>query len=476
MLASRALAAQPRGHWALLGACLLSGACPEASLTAQDDAASALDKALGDALAESAAPATTAGSPAAAAPAAAGPSTSSDLASRPVGSATLRLIDLSLDGLFAAGTSTEPDGSLESLQGGGHDPRKRGFTVQNVELSLVGAVDPFLSAEAHIVYFIDPITGDSKVELEEAYATTQQLPAGLQLEAGQFFTEFGRLNAQHPHQWSWLDQPVVSTRFFGPDGMRGPGARLGWLTPLPWFSEVHVGVQNSNGETMTSFLSSDTAFEERPIGGRPFVKRDVRTLKDLVYLLRWDHGFDISDSTSAKLGVSGLYGPNSTGPHGYTRIYGADLVVKWRPPDNDSGWPFVVFESEVMRREYHADSAVDPGVDPLDPADDVLFDSGDFGDFGLYTQLLWGFLRNWAVGARYEYASGGGPPGDGRREDPFRDDRHRVSPVLAWHPTHFSRLRLQYNYDHATHLTSDEAHSVWLGLEFLFGSHPAHSY
>ena len=79
-----------------------------------------------------------------------------DILSYQVGGATLRLIDVSFDGLFAAGTSTERDEQLQFLQGGGHDPRKRGFTVQNVELSFAGAVDPYLNAEAHIVYFLDP--------------------------------------------------------------------------------------------------------------------------------------------------------------------------------------------------------------------------------------------------------------------------------------------------------------------------------
>lgn len=51
--------------------------------------------------------------------------------------------------------------------------------------------------------------------------------------------------------------------------LRAPGVRLGWLLPVPWFSEVHLGAQNANGETMLSFLASDEAFEERPIGGGP---------------------------------------------------------------------------------------------------------------------------------------------------------------------------------------------------------------
>ena len=57
-----------------------------------------------------------------------------DLFSRRVGEVQLRLLDLSVDLLFAVGGSSERDEALESLQGGGHDPRKRGFTLQNLEL------------------------------------------------------------------------------------------------------------------------------------------------------------------------------------------------------------------------------------------------------------------------------------------------------------------------------------------------------
>src|SRR5688572_12751883 len=99
--------------------------------------------------------------------------------------APFRLIDVSLDGLFAVGTSTEQDDSIQELQAGGHDPHKRGFTIQNVELSLQAAVDPYLTAAAHIVYFIDA-EGESQFELEEAFAFTNGLPAGLQLKGGQF--------------------------------------------------------------------------------------------------------------------------------------------------------------------------------------------------------------------------------------------------------------------------------------------------
>jgi hypothetical protein len=62
-----------------------------------------------------------------------------------------------------------------------------------------------------------------------------------------------------------------------------------------------------------------------------------------------------------------------------------------------------------------------------------------------------------------------------REEDPYRDNRIRISPLLSWYLSEISRIRLQFNYDHADHLDHD-AYSTWLGAEFLIGSHPAHKY
>jgi hypothetical protein len=402
-----------------------------------------------------------------------GSAPTSDLAASQFGNLNLRLIDISLDALFAAGTSTEPDESIRNLQGGGHDPHRRGFTVQNVELSFQGAVDPYVAGEAHIIFFIDA-EGETRVELEEAFLTTQALPWGLQLEAGQMMTEFGRLNPRHPHEWEWLDQPVVNSRFFGPDGMRNPGFRLGWLSPLPWYSELHGGMQNANGETMASFFSSEELGEERPIAGRPVVEGKVQTFKDLVYLARWDNGLDITDELSGKAGLSAVYGPNSTGPGGFTRIYGADLVLKWRSLTHNRGWPFLIWQTEILKRDYHADTFL--GEDPESPGDLLFLPTEMIRDYGLYTQLLWGLVRNWAIGLRYDLADAEGSTNAETRSDPFRDRRHRIAPLIVYQPTEFSRFRLQYNYDRAQHLERGDAHSVWFGVEFIFGAHAAHNY
>ncbi len=388
--------------------------------------------------------------------------------------ATVRLMDISAVINSSAGTSSEYGHHLEELQGGAHDPR-RGFTFQQLELSLSGAIDPYFRAEAHIIF------SDHGAELEEAFATTSSMPFGLQVKAGYYLTDFGRINPSHPHSWDWIDQPVVATRMFGGEGMRGAGAQLNWLTPLPWYSELGFGMQNANGEYMVSFLGGGQAHghddegddeHQEGIGGWPVEDRDIRTLEDLVYSARWVNAVDVTRDLSAQFGLSGLYGGNNTGNGGYTTISGTDFVLKYHPAGDTRQRPLLTWQTELMQRDYHGDD-VETDHGPLEA--DTLH------DWGMYTQLLYNVNRDWSAGLRYEYASGSGENTEEdervpRSEDPFRADRHRVSPLLVWHPTEFTRLRLQYNYDHADHLHDKDAHSLWLGLEVLLGSHPAHRY
>jgi hypothetical protein len=415
-------------------------------------AASALDRAVAD-VGAPAAPAvsTTAGSP--------------SLYARKIGNAEIRLLDVSFDTLLAVGGSTVRDAEIAELQGGAHDPKRRGFTLQQAELSFAGAVDPYFTAEAHVVH----TPGD--VELEEAFFTTTALPANLQIKGGYFLTEFGRINPTHPHAWDWVDQPVVNTRMFGGEGLRAPGMRLGWLAPLPWFSELLLGVQNPNeGERTASFLADEG------VGNRPVVKTSVGSVKDMLFLTRWNNAWNWSDSLTTLLGFSALFGPNGTGGDGRTYLYGADMVWKWQPPDHFRGWPFVTWQTEVMRRDYVADrfvagTAVDGGNDTENLAGHTL------DDWGLYSQVLWGFHPRFAAGLRYEYAGGSGPSLDGGRQADFlRDDRQRVAPLIVWQPSEFSRIRLQYDFDHADFLPGNDAHSLWLSFEVLYGAHPAHQY
>lgn len=306
---------------------------------------------------------------------------------------TLKLLDISLDGLFAAGGSTATDAELPDLQGGGHDPRQRGFTVQNVELSVSGAVDPWFQGEAHVIYAVDP-DGETVVELEEMFLTTTSLPAGLQVKAGHYFTEFGRHNPVHPHAWEFVDQPFAMTRVFGGDGMRAPGARLSWLAPTPFSLEAQAGVQNADGETMPSFRGDPGGPQP---GGHPRVEGDVGSPADMVWTGRLAAAIDLAPTTVLAPGASGSFGPNGTG--GRTSILGGDLTLRWKPLANDAGFPFVSWTTEYVARRFDAETAVDPDTSTVVPGE-ILHDAG------YYTQVVWGFARGWTVGARHEGGDG----------------------------------------------------------------------
>jgi len=359
-------------------------------------------------------------------------------------------MQMGLSSLFAFGAANEADKTVQELQGGGHDPSRNGFTVQNVELTFGGAVDPYLDAQANIVLQIDA-AGTTVVELEEVYALTRGLPGGVQVKAGQFFTEFGRQNATHPHTWAFVDQPVMLTRAFGPDGLRSQGARLSWLTPTPWYSELYVGAQNANGPTATSFMF----VPDEKVGEHSLQDRHTRRM---LYLLRWLNGFDVGNAVSVNLGLSGVSGPNATGSDTNTRIYGADAYLKWTPVQNQRGFPFVAWQSELIQRRYEAGDASSADHEVLK-------------DWGGYTQLLWGFQPGWITGLRFERADGNGV----NRADPLRDARTRVAANVTWYPTEYSKLRVQLNRDDAEHLDKT-VNALWLQVEYNLGSHAAHTF
>src|SRR5688572_23854096 len=243
-------------------------------------------------------------------------------------------MDLGLIGTFAAGTSSARD--IEGgTQLGGHDPNQRGFTVQGVEASFSGAVDPYFRAYANVLFSIDA-GGESFLELEEAFMETVSLPANLQLRGGQYLTEFGRHNPTHPHAWAFVDAPLVSGSFLGPDGLRNPGARLSWLMPTPFYSELFLSIQDSHGETATGFRSAGHSHGgEEEEEGLPFAyrhpdnDRGIDNLCDLLFAPRYAVSFEVSDAQTLLLGASAAFGPNSSGSEDagdtITQIYGIDF-------------------------------------------------------------------------------------------------------------------------------------------------------
>ena len=367
-----------------------------------------------------------------------------------------RLLDLSLNIMTAAGTSTSTNSELRDLQLGNHDPRRRGFTLQQAELAFAGAIEPFFAGEAYIV------ASDEIVELEEAFLRSLFLQPWFEMKAGYFFTEFGRINSQHPHRWRWLDQPVAVGRILGGEGMRGVGGRVAGGFELPWHSRWLFAVQNADDPSMSSFLGEghvhDGETVEETVGGWPRNERDTRALGDLLYSFRWENEIGIGDEVGIEIGASFAYGPNATGETGRTWLAGGDLMLEW-----ESGEAFVRVEGEVLYRYFQANGAELGGGEVLDAA--VL------GDWGAYVEITGSPIHECYFGLRLDHASGFRSGEEVRKEDPLRDNRWRISPVASYRPIEEVQITLQYNFDHTQHLGGDTSHSVWIGVRVLFGIH-----
>ena len=346
----------------------------------------------------------------------------------------------------------------DPLQTGGHDPDTSGFNLQQLELALDKSVDPYFRFDSAILFALDG------VELEEAYATTLSLPWSFQLRAGQYLTKFGRINARHLHQWTFADQPFVWGDVFGPDGQRGLGVELSYLTPLPWYVELSASAIVSFGHAHEDEHEEAEATESESAGAAAFGRRVVPTaaLKQF---------FELGDNWSLLWGLSGTTGPDPDNTEGVRAdVVGSDIYLKYRPIDRAS-YTQVALQAEwlLRRRRHDGLAAVDTGG---------------------YAQLAWRFAQRWGTEARYEYGSRifgdegpavpethGEATGEHEAEQDVRlsEPRHRVSVGVSWWPSEFSRLRLQHALD-VPQWRPLPIYSAFLTLEVSIGAHAAHAF
>jgi hypothetical protein len=369
-------------------------------------------------------------------------------------------MNISFDGVFAVAASSERH--LDHLEVGDHDPQQRGFNARNAEIALDGAVDPYFEGFANIVLKLDN-NNQTEIELEEAFLQTTSLPYSLQVKAGQFFDAFGRINPTHPHTWEFADSPLVNGRLLGSDGLRGVGAQIAWTLPVPWYSQAIFAVQNGRGSTAYSFRNPG---DNGIFYGRMTIDREASALHDLVFVPRFENSFNPSDTQTVLVGASGAFGMNETGPNAHTQIYGADLLYKWKSARAEGGFPFVKWQTEAMYRRFEAGR----GMDNLFPVSET------FRDWGMYSQVLWGFKKGWVAGIRGDYLH---MQQSAFTDDDMRQSRSRISANLTWYPTEFSKIRLQYNHDFLEEnafLASRDVDSVFLQFEFILGAHGAHKF
>ncbi len=325
-----------------------------------------------------------------------------------------------MNGLFLGGWASSVDASNE-LTGLNFE---NGFNFQEAEFRFTSDVDPYFKAD--MILAIDR-AGD--VELEEGFVTSNQLPGdimprGLSLKIGKFFTEFGKHNLLHSHQFPFIDRPLVSQAIFGDEGLNEPAAGLNYLLPIPWFSEfTFQGMQGDNSNLFV--LSGD----ESPQGA---------------FLGHWKNFFDLSDETTLEFGNSYVGGRNSGS--GYSQAIGVDLTLKWIPLTRAQD------RALIWQNEYIYSS--------IDQDDKARQETG-----GLYTSLKYRLSRLWWLQGRYDVL---GIPNSGSGVD------HKWTVLAALVPSEFSALRLQYSRTQREF--GEDINQIPFQLNYTIGSHPAHKY
>ncbi|WP_242392852.1 hypothetical protein [Anaeromyxobacter oryzisoli] len=288
------------------------------------------------------------------------------------------------------------------------------FFFQELELGLQAVVDPYVRADAFVSF--TPAGAD----VEEAYATTLSLPAGLQVRAGKFFSPFGRMNQQHPHVWEFVDAPLARTRLLAEETLSGPGVDVAWLAPLPWYAELHLAGQ-----------------ETAPFG------EEKGGLTGLARILQY---FPLGESTTLGVGVSAARRGEGT-PGAFRDLGGADVYLRVRPLQTRA---YLALQGEVYLRKLRGV----PGADSTTRN-------------GWWAQAFWRRDAWWGYGLRYEEAPGAALDLAGGTE-------RRTSAVLAWLPSEFQRIRLQAGYDRAP--GGRDGFEALLHLEFGIGAHGAHPF
>jgi hypothetical protein len=334
-----------------------------------------------------------------------------------------------------------------------------GFTAQEVELAASAIVDPYFRGDVFLT-----IPNLSGLEVEEAFATTTSLPGNLQVKAGSFRSAFGRQNGQHLHVQDFTRRPLLNAAFLGADGLRGPGAQVSWLTPAPFYLVV-------SGEAFS------IAAPDVPASGEagPVSSFGGGTATDLTYAVEAKVFVPAGESLSIYGGVSGATGVSAgfsgTQPPGFTFVpgagrrsvvAGADLYVKWKPPNETGGYTSLAWQTEAIFRHLGDGAGI-----------------GAEWDGGAYTQLVLQFARNWFAGIRGDYV--------GLPQSTVVGRTLRGAVDLTWQASEFARVRGYLETEHAegtgafqpavtTGASPQASFAAYLQLEFSIGAHGAHPF
>jgi hypothetical protein len=245
----------------------------------------------------------------------------------------------------------------------------------------------------------------------------------------------------HTHAFPFIQAPIIMGNTIGEEGFKDPGIEASWLTPLPWFAELTGGVYQA--------IATD---DEHPL--------DFRSTRhdNVPFLGHFKNQVNLNDATTLELGASFLQGRGGDG--NLHSAAGGDVTVRNVPPrsSNRRGW--------ILQGEYLQKGATAGGTYAKEA-------NGWYGSFQYRLSQVW-----WA-GVRGEQARDSFT--DFLVDDtgaPIAGKVTRGSVNVAWTPSEFSFVRLEYS-----HAEADDGYGleptdnrVLVLISYTIGYHPAHAY
>lgn len=306
------------------------------------------------------------------------------------------------------------------------------FRLREIELGIQGAVDPFFRYDAFIAF------EGEEVDIEEAYATTLALPAGLQVKVGKMLLPFGKVNLTHVPELHTIDLPLLHQEYFGEEGFKSTGVWASWLgDPLGFVQEVSLLA--TNGAERHGH-DEEGAEEEGPEGGGKDLLDD---LADRLWVSHLKNSIDLTPASNLEIGASWGTSAVDEPTRVRTNLYGIDATWRWKPPGR-AKYRSAILQAEVTWRD-------EPGTEETWT--------------GAFVFGQWQLARRWFVASRYDYLEPLEAP-----DDPLQAGQV----LIRYFPTEFSQLRLAYERQIPD--GADAIDRILFQTTFALGPHRPHPF
>lgn len=293
--------------------------------------------------------------------------------------------------ISAIGDFRAYSGNFKNLDGEETDQNGNlNYQFNSMELALNGNLNPYTRADFYVANHA------GEFEIEEAYLTfLRGLPLKAQLRAGKFLVDFGRLNIQHPHVYSFMDRPLMHRVYFGYDGFNDMGVNVNFMLPTSFYSQLSLNVlagdlfeghSHGHGEVVEGE-------EEEHEHGFP----EERATEDPIYSSRLNFFLPIGEKGNLDFGFSGLYGAHHYNAEEdeklYTTMGAFDIKYKLKFSDYNS----LTIMGEFMLNKR--DALVE---------DEILMEhyKTDFSNYGYWASIDYQFNKRYNIGFKFERSPG----------------------------------------------------------------------